>query len=406
MTAPAAPSPIVRYAPPALAAAVLAASIVIGLTLRFGHGQIDLAVYRIGARAWLDGQALYGRAFPVQGIYLPFTYPPLAAVVLAPLAMLADGGARALMFVISLASLFGTLWLVLTRIRPGLAPTTALTLTLLATAGALQLEPVSETFGFGQLNLLLMFLVTADILVAKPWWPRGMLIGIAAAVKLTPAAFLLYFLVSKRWRDAAVTVVSAAAATALGFALAWNDSVQYWLRGTLGETNRIGAPYFTSNQSWKGVLTRIDPHAPTAAWLLGAILAVVLAAVLMSRLLRAGRPVEAMLVNAIAVLLCSPVSWSHHWVWIAPALLVAFDAIVRGVRPAFTVPATAVVTVVFAIGPHWLLPHRHDRELTWAWWQHPIGDAYWLVAVAVLVGGVACYRPAVREPAAEVTAAV
>ena len=66
------------------------------------------------------------------------------------------------------------------------------------------LEPVLQTFEFGQINLLLMALVAVDCLVDRPRWPRGMLIGIAAAIKLTPAVFLLYFLLRRDYRAALV----------------------------------------------------------------------------------------------------------------------------------------------------------------------------------------------------------
>lgn len=382
----------------AAAAAALVASLLLGVIIAFGHGHIDLDVYRAGAQAWLDDVDLYAAWFPVRDIYLPFTYPPLAAVVFAPFAMLPAATAAVVMTSLSLLALAGTVWLVLTRLRPTLDRTVAFGLTLLGTAGAVQLEPVAETLGFGQVNLILMFLVTADLLVDAPWWPRGLLIGLAAAVKLTPAAFGLYFLLARDLRAVLTLVLTAAGATAVGFALAWSDSLQYWFGGVLSGTDRIGTPYFSSNQSWKGVLARVAPDASTALWLIGAVLAVVYAAVLMARLLRAGRAPEAMIVNALAVLVCSPVSWSHHWVWIVPALVIAIDAAVRGPHRVVRTAVTAAVAVIFAIGPHWQVPHR-GPELDWSWWQHPIGDAYWLIAVAVLLAGVACYRPTVTAAA-------
>ena len=59
---------------------------------------------------------------------------------------------------------------------------------------ALLLEPVRNTLNYGQVNILLMALVAADCLLPVTRWPRGALVGLAAAVKLTPAAFVLFFL--------------------------------------------------------------------------------------------------------------------------------------------------------------------------------------------------------------------
>ncbi|MCK0438340.1 glycosyltransferase 87 family protein [Gordonia alkaliphila] len=384
----------------AIGAVAFAASLALGLLLGFGHDQIDLDVYRAGAQAWLDDVDLYAAWFPVHHIWLPFTYPPLAAVVFTPFAILPATAAAVAMATLSMASLAGTVWLILTRIRPDLDRMIAVGLMLVALAVAIQLEPVTETLGFGQVNLILMFLVTADLLVERPWWPRGMLIGLAAAVKLTPAAFGLFFLLNRDVRAVATLIGSAAAATAVGFLLAWHDSLEYWFGGVLTGTDRIGTTFFSSNQSWKGVLARLAPDAGAALWLLGATIVVGCAAILMVRLLRAGRAPEAMVVNALAVLLCSPVSWSHHWVWVVPALVLAVDAAVRGPHRAALIAGTTAVTAVFAIGPHWLVPYwrspQHSPELEWAWWQHLIGDTYSLIAAAVLLAGVAFYRPTVR----------
>ena len=62
---------------------------------------------------------------------------------------------------------------------------------------ALFLEPVRNTLNYGQVNVALMALVAADCLAAAPRWPRGALVGLAAAVKLTPAAFVLFFLLRR-----------------------------------------------------------------------------------------------------------------------------------------------------------------------------------------------------------------
>src|SRR5581483_12201814 len=59
------------------------------------------------------------------------------------------------------------------------------------------LQPVRETLTFGQINLVLALLVLADLLVLAPRGSRltGVGIGLAAAIKLTPAVFILYLLV-------------------------------------------------------------------------------------------------------------------------------------------------------------------------------------------------------------------
>ncbi|MGV9821508.1 glycosyltransferase 87 family protein [Nocardia xishanensis] len=383
-------------------------SAVVSLLVHWWNGYIDLQVYRNGARVWLDGGELYGPMPPVFGIGLPFTYPPLAALFFAPLALMPLVLAEVLVLATSIAALGITLWLVLARIRPELDRLTVLPLVIAAVAAAGFLEPVRQTYGFGQINLVLMAAIALDCLARKPFWPRGMLIGIAVSVKLIPAGYLLYFLLRKDWKAAGTLVVSAIGAVGLGFLLFPRDSVEYWFR-TLADTGRIGPPYFAGNQSIKGMAFRlgVSDSAATLIWITLSLVAIALAAVWMQRLIEAGATVAALLVNAAAVLLVSPVSWSHHWVWVAPALVVAADAMVRvregraRTRRGRLFVATVVgFTVLFLIGPHWLLPHSKDRELDWDWWQQIIGSSYVLATFAVFVVAVATYRP-VTKPSPE-----
>ncbi|BDH57700.1 hypothetical protein MTP03_26390 [Tsukamurella sp. PLM1] len=264
---------------------------------------------------------------------------------------------------------------------------------LAGVAAAEYLEPVRQNLGFGQVNALLMAAIAVDVLVRHPRWPRGALIGIAISIKLTPAAFLLLFLLRRDWRALATSVAAAAASVGVAWLIMPADSAQYWFH-TLKETSRIGPPYFAGNQSLKGFAFRLGlgDGASTAVWLALSVVAVVLAAVWMRRLLADGAVPAALLVNAAAVLLVSPVSWSHHWVWAAPALLLAVVALSDG-TPSRTFGRTvAFGAALFFVGPHWLLPSRDDRELAWAWWQQIIGSGYVLFTAAVLVAGVVGVR--------------
>src|SRR5262249_18714759 len=123
---------------------------------------------------------------------------------------------------------------------------------------ALWFEPVRETISFGQINLILMMLIAADCLVAEPRWPRGLLVGIAAAIKLTPAVFLLYFLLRKDLRAAVASMISGALATAVGFAVLPRESLHYWFGGFTSVAGVSGSPYAT-NQSLMAALARLSP---------------------------------------------------------------------------------------------------------------------------------------------------
>ena len=119
------------------------------------------------------------------------------------------------------------------------------------------LEPIRSNFDFGQINVVLMTLVIADCVPRRTPWPRGMLLGVAIALKLTPAVFLLYFVLRRDGRAVLVTAASVVVATLAGFALAWRDSLEYWT-DTVRNTDRIGTATLNTNQNIAGALARLD----------------------------------------------------------------------------------------------------------------------------------------------------
>ena len=174
-----------------------------------------------------------------------------------------------------------------------------------------------------------------------------------------------------------------AACTGAGFALAPHDSLRYWTH-LVYQPGRAGGIAYAANQSILGALARLGLTDPARAWLWLALslLAAALAVTAMRGALKANQMTHALVLNAAAGLLISPISWSHHWVWAAPALLtcLATTAADRW-RP----PTLAVLALLtFAIAPHWLLPAGGGRELHWAWWQQAVGDSYALIGLAVL----------------------
>ena len=243
-----------------------------------------------------------------------------------------------------------------------------------------------------------MALVAADCLLPDMRWPRGALVGLAAAVKLTPAAFVLFFLCRGDRRAAGTSAVSFAACTAAGFALDWHDSVRYWT-SIVVQTTRPGSLLFCANQSIQGVLARagLDPRTPagTAAWLAASAVVLVLAWFGMRRARAASDDAWALSLNAFAALLISPISWSHHWVWAAPALLLLA---VRGLQDKNRALLAAALAglAVFAAGPQWWFPHTENREAHWAAWEQVIGGSYVILAAVILLIS-ACRNPVARQ---------
>ncbi len=379
----------------------LLALVIAGLVVHTGGRHIDLEVYRFAVQAWLGGGDLYGPLPETSGrIALPFIYPPFAALVLAPFALVPWVVAWSALLAVSVLSLGVTLYVVARRLWPSGGRSGALSVASIALPLALavtpgnptdfttppagltwSLDPVLQTVEFGQINLILMALVALDCLVDHPRWPRGMLIGIAAAIKLTPAAFVLFFLLRRDARAAVVAGLSGLVATAIGFAVAPGASVAFWLGNPTGGVS--GSVFFT-NQSLQAVLTRagLDGTARTAGWLL---LCAGLLALAVPVIRRAPTPL-ALVTTAAVALLASPTSWSHHWVWVAPALLVAAASAWRG-RSAVWAMVTVASAVVFVVAPHRLgLPRSQEIESTWNSWQQVVGSTYvWFTVILVML---------------------
>ena len=389
-----------------LVAVPLLALALAGLVVHTGGRHIDLEVYRFGVQAWLAGGDLYGPLPETSGhIVLPFIYPPFAALLMVPLAVVPWPVAWVGLLAVSALALGATLYVVARRMWPGGGPPGALSVAVLALPlcllvepgravdfdvapegvqrATLGLEPVLQTLEFGQINLVLMALVALDCLVERPRWRRGVLIGIAAAVKLTPAAFVLFFLLRKDYRAAVTAAVSGVAATALGFLVAPGQSWTFWLDNPAGGVS--GSPFFT-NQTFEAVLVRagVEDVPRTVAWLLLGAALLALAAPVIRR-----DPPLALVATAGVALLVSPTSWSHHWVWVAPALLVMAATAWRD-RSVVWAVAAVLSASVFVLAPHQWLPRAEERELSWSLTEQVIGSTYvWftvLLFVAVRVG--------------------
>jgi alpha-1,2-mannosyltransferase len=343
---------------------------------------LDLEVYRLGVKVWLSGGDLYGVLPPTTvGRLLPFIYPPFAAILMVPLTVVSWTIAWVTLFVLSLGALALTVYLFVRRLWPSGGRAGALASTSMLVPFCLVLEPVSETFKFGQINLILMTLVTADCLVERTRWPRGVLVGLAAAIKLTPAAFVLFFLLRGDRRAVVVAGLTGLVATGVGALVAPAQSVRYWGGGLAGAGGLSGSPFFT-NQTFQAVFTRagITGVERTAGWLLLSVCLLLLA---VPGIRRAPAPL-ALVATAGVGLLVSPTSWSHHWVWVAPALVVAAVSAWRARSPGWAW-VTAIIAVTFAVAAHQFLPHDDQRELTWSVLQQIIGASYVIVTVALNV---------------------
>ena len=374
--------------------------------------RIDVDVYRMGGQAWLDGRPLYadGTMFHTRGgLDLPFTYPPLAAVAFAPFAWLPLPVASAAITLTTLVLLIASTVIVLTRLdvwpdppegkstvtgEPAWLRRCWLAAAVVAPA-VIYLEPIRSNFDFGQINVVLMTLVIADCVPRKTPWPRGMLLGLAIALKLTPAVFLLYFLLRRDTRALLVTTGSAVVATLAGFAFAWRDSWVYWTE-TVRNTDRIGTVTLNTNQNIAGALARLGlgEGERFVVWTVACFAVLALTVWAGRRALRAGEPVLALVCVAMFGLVVSPVSWSHHWVWALPAMLVCAVAAYRHRHAALgLVTLAGIALMVWTPIP---LMREHEETSASLWRQLAGGSYLWWALAVIAVAGTVSARTGER----------
>ena len=281
----------------------------------------DLDIYRGAVNTALAGEDLYAYTYTHPTVHgLGFTYPPFAALVLVPFALLASLPAKviwtALTFVVTVACVF----LLVHRSGRGAADGAPAHTSRVAWVAGLAI-PVMLSYPFlhnlvvGQVSLFVIALALFDHLLPRKW--QGSLVGIAAAIKLTPLVFLPYFLLTRQWRQAAVCTGAFAAASGLAWVVLPGASLAYWT-DKLWQTGRVGRTDSTVNKSLLGMLARHLPEgAPTTlVWLVVATAVAVLAYWQAARHLRAGNPLAAALAVGALSVAVSPISWPHHQLWL------------------------------------------------------------------------------------------
>jgi len=280
-----------------------------------GHrGWFDVGVYHGAVNFWVrEGGQLYDYVRP-ESTY-GFTYPPFAALVMLPMAGVAWHPAIALNAALTLAAGLFLLWTLagpaIRRMGLPIAYGMGMAVFLFGALG-----PVRDTILFGQINLHLMALVYLDlVLLGRGSRFAGIGIGLAAAIKLTPGVFLVYLLLSGRWRAAMVSAATAVGATLLAAIVAPDASRTYFTE-LLWDTSRIGDLGYVSNQSLLGLVTR-HAEGGRGIWLC----LVIMVLIIWGYGLRRADLLTGFAMTGVVACLVSPITWVHHLVWLAPGLI-------------------------------------------------------------------------------------
>jgi alpha-1,2-mannosyltransferase len=378
-----------------LAPLLLAVSIAARLAWTYlvpnGANFVDLHVY-VGGAGMLDHPgALYDYVYADQtpDFPLPFTYPPFAAVVFYPLHLLPFGFLALAWQLGIIAALYGVV-----RISQRLLPGDGVgdrRIAMLWTAIGIWLEPLRSTFDYGQINVLLVLAVLYAVYSTR-WWLSGLLVGLAAGVKLTPAVSGLYFVGARRWGTAVFSAVVFFGTVAVS-ALVVGDQTRYYFTELLGDADRVGPIGTSFNQSWRGGISRILGHdAGYGPLVLAAIAVTAVLALLAWRAVGgADDRLGAIVVVQLFGLLLSPISRTHHWVWLIPLMIWLLHGPMRERTGARILGWGWLGLAV--IGPPWLLSFAQPSiwEISRPWYLAWAGLIY-IVATLATLGWIAASR--------------
>jgi len=362
----------------AVALLILPYIIQFGQAIPWEPSTIDLQVYTYTVKDMLAGKDIFATTTPFWDLY--FIYPPIAAILMTPLAF----GPYVFWQVVWTG---GLVWAQQSVLKRCGAPR-GWKLGLLGIAVLLAVEPIRTTLGYGQVNTILMALVVADLLPDPPEHrrriPQGTLIGLAAAIKLTPALFVIFmFLIGKR-RAAITAMISFAVFTGIAAILLFRETVVFY-GGLSGGDTRTASPLYTGNQSLLGVFFRLGDSSRTTT-LLGLAVAGVLAVLgclVAAHWWRSDEKVFAVAIVGLTTCLASPLSWTHHYVWILPmAMAVLSPGVPRWAR---YVGGLWVVWVCVCL-PLAVLPYGGGRERQFDFLQQLVANLGPMLGVILLVG--------------------
>ena len=346
--------------------------------------QVDFDVYLMGAKHIFTGH-LYTSylASPREA----FTYPPVSALLFVPFTAVSRVTAQTLWAALSVILLTGFLYCSLRAVRPSWRKSDLMLWSLILTFPAMVLNPVNMTFVFGQINIVLALLVLADLTTIPTLKnhsiPRGILTGIAAALKLTPLIFVPFLFATKQIRAGCVALVTFSVCGVVMLAVAPSESWSYWTRYVF-DAHRVGGTVYISNQSLRSTIYRFN-HGPVPEGLF-ILLVLSIGLVGLSTAVwayRSSSPLLGILLCAVTGLLVSPITWAHHLVWVVPIIL--WLALAQD-RPAFGRVWAVGVTAWFWYGAIWRIPHGHGVELHDSLAQLMVGNSYTLAMLA-FVGG-------------------
>jgi alpha-1,2-mannosyltransferase len=378
-----------RWAWPALSGAVA----VVGVTvLALVHQQLDLATYLLGG-GHAASNDLFTVTYPADN--LGFTYPPFSALLFAPFAHLPERVCEVVFSWVNLAALFGLLAVSLRAACRVLDRRTIVWWALVLLLPVALFDPVRQTFLLGKVNIILALMVVADLTMDLPV-PRGILVGLAAAIKVTPLILIPYLFMTRQGRSGVRASASFCVAALLAAAVNASTSWSYWTH-YIRDPQRAGMLSWVGNQGVLGALERALGHTVSTPTTFVVVVSVaVVGLVIAAGAYRRSSAVLGLLVVEATESLASPVSWSHHFIWMV--LLVAWLALAED-RPRYGEWYALGVAVLLWAAPYWWVPHGPSITFAGRGWLIPVSDSFVVLFLVLIAGaGIRVLRSVAERP--------
>jgi alpha-1,2-mannosyltransferase len=150
--------------------------------------------------------------------------------------------------------------------------------------------------------------------------PRGVLVGLAAAIKLTPLIFIPFLFLTHQFRAGLTALGTLVSLSLVALVIAPHASRLYWTKEVL-DSRRAGNLLYVIDQNLRSAVQRMMHTVPPQPMLSLLTLAFAVGGLALAAWAwRASSVLLGVTICAATGLIISPVSWSHHYVWVVPIL--------------------------------------------------------------------------------------
>lgn len=285
---------------------------------------VDLAVYRRAGYDIVHSVPLYSSNFGEKlNVKLGYVYPPISAIIFIPFGFLSMTYTKWIWSILSIFELFVVVKIGFHEVSKSYKKL-QIPFLFFFTGLFLWINPMYSDLIYGQIDLLIMTLILIDLVYfvdhKRPkWLKEGLLTGLAAALKLVPLIFILYFLLVSDYKKLKNSIISFSVFTLAGFLIMPNDSKIYWfhyLEYTGGHDNA----WYYLNQSADGILRRILASYWFELWVPLVALIFIFGIRKAYVANKNNNEFLAVILIGLTGIIISPISWVHELVWIIPAI--------------------------------------------------------------------------------------